>query len=88
MLGEKQKITACCLLLGASLLLPLPEASAQSQPKVSASDRRAIRNEITPKLRLAVRRGMAQLLSRQKRTNSFASEDYSVATNALMGMAL
>ena len=88
MLGENLKTAASCLLLGVSLLLPMQEAAAQSQPKISASDRRAIRNEITPKLRLAVRRGMAQLLSRQKRTNSFASEDYSVATNALMGMAL
>lgn len=85
---EKQKKTACCLLLGIICLLPAREAAAQSQPKVIARDRRAIRNEITPKLRLAVRRGMARLLSRQKTTNSFASEDYSVATNALMGMAL
>ncbi len=88
MLGEKIKTTIACLFLGFSMLLPLQEVFAQSQPKISASDRRAIRNEITPKLRLAVRRGMAQLLSRQKRTNSFASEDYAVATNALMGMAL
>jgi len=88
MLGEKRKITACCLLLGASILLPMPDASAQSQPKVSASDRRAIRNEITPELIRAVRRGMEQLLKRQKRTNSFVAEDYSVAANALMGMAL
>ena len=85
---EKRQNRVYFLLLGLICLLPGQGAMAQSQPKVSARDRRAIRSEITPRLRLSVRRGMAQLMRRQQKTNSFASEDYSVATNALMGMAL
>ena len=78
-----------CRILAVTILLALAAPlEAQSQPAVKAQDRRAIRAEITPQLRLAVKRGLSQLVRQQRKTNSFASEDYTVAVNSLMGMAL
>jgi len=77
------RILAAILLLGLA-----PPLVAQSQPAVRAQGRRAIRAEITPELRLAVRRGLMQLIRQQRVSKSFTSEDYPVAVNALMGMAL
>ena len=77
-----------CILPGMIFLGAAVPAVSQSQPEVSARDRRAIRAEITPELRLAVRRGLSQMVRLQQKTKSFKSEDYPVAANALMGMAL
>ncbi|MCH2586099.1 MAG: hypothetical protein MK138_15160, partial [Planctomycetes bacterium] len=79
---------SCGILAGTILLGLAPPLEAQSQPAVKTQDRRAIRAEITPELRLAVKRGLMQLIRRQRTSKSFASEDYPVAINALMGMAL
>ncbi len=78
---------SCCALAGTLLLGLATPLEAQSQA-VKTQDRRAIRAEITPELRLAVRRGLLQLIRQQRTSKSFASEDYPVAINALMGMAL
>ena len=79
---------SCGILAGTLLLGLATPLEAQSQPAVKAQDRRAIRAEITPQLRLAVKRGLSQLVRQQRKTNSFASEDYTVAVHSLMGMAL
>ena len=79
---------SCGILAGTILLGLAPPLEAQSQPAVKTQDRRAIRAEITPELRLAVKRGLMQLIRQQRTSKSFASEDYPVAINALMGMAL
>ena len=73
-----------CILPGMIFLGAAAPAVSQSQPEVSARDRRAIRAEITPELRLAVRRGLSQMVRLQRKTKSFKSEDYPVAANALM----
>nr|MCS5627139.1 hypothetical protein [Planctomycetota bacterium] len=78
---------SCSVLSGTLLLGLATPLEAQSQA-VKTQDRRAIRAEITPELRLAVKRGLMQLIRRQRTSKSFASEDYPVAINALMGMAL
>jgi len=88
MIKKRRDKLSCRILSGIILLALAAPAVAQSQPAVAARDRRAIRAEITPELRLAVRRGLTQLVRQQRKTKSFASEDYPVAVNALMGMAL
>lgn len=60
---------------------------AQVRPDASTTRRRVIREEITPELRLVVSRGFAYLIRRQGETDSFGSSQYSVAENALMGLA-
>ena len=80
---------SCGILAGTLLLGLATPLEAQSQPAVKTQDRsRAIRAEITPELRLAVKRGLMQLIRQQRTSKSFVSEDYPVAINALMGMAL
>ena len=69
-----------------SLLVPTP-AISQVREVETAPRRRVIRSEITPKLRLTVSRGLAQLIRTQRRTSSFRSSGYPVAENALMGLA-
>jgi hypothetical protein len=47
-----------------------------------------LREEITPALRLAVKRGLAHLIREQKLTASFRNAKYPVAVNALTGLAI
>jgi hypothetical protein len=70
-----------------SVVLVSTPAAAQVREVTTTSRRRVIGSEITPRLRLSVSRGFAQLLRAQRKSNSFRSNEFPVAENALMGLA-
>ena len=82
MATEKREVGWCATLL-VSLLASGVGLAQEARP--SGSSRRF--PELTSELRYSVLRALNYLVSHQKRTNSFLSDRYPVAENALVGLA-
>ena len=84
--GRAGLATALAIAL-ASLSTP-SAVRAQVSENRSVSRSRVIRTEITPALRLSVRRGLDWIVAEEKRTSSFRTDERPVAACALAGLAI